>query len=30
MDEYAKIIIRVDDKNTEEHLKIAQFYEGKA
>ena len=23
MDEYANIIIKIDDKNTEEHLKIA-------
>ena len=30
MDEYANIILKVDDKNTEEHLKIAQFYEGKS
>lgn len=30
MDEYAKIILRIDDKNPEEHLKIAQFYEGKS
>ena len=30
MDEYAAIILRIDDKNVEEHLKIAQFYEGKA
>ena len=29
MDEYATIILKVDEKNTEEHLKIAQFYEGK-
>jgi hypothetical protein len=28
MDEYAKIIIKVDEKNVEEHLKIAHFYEG--
>jgi len=30
MDECANIIIKIDDKNVEEHLKIAQFYEGKA
>lgn len=30
MDEYAAIILRVDDKNIDEHLKIAQFYEGKS
>jgi hypothetical protein len=30
MDEYAAIILKIDDKNVEEHLKIAQFYEGKA
>lgn len=30
MDEYAKIILKVDEKNNEEHLKIAQFYEGKS
>lgn len=30
MDEYAKIILKIDEKNTEEHLKIAQFYEGKS
>jgi WD repeat-containing protein 19 len=29
MDEYANIIMKIDDKNIEEHLKIAQFYEGK-
>ncbi len=29
MDDYAKIILRIDEKNTEEHLKIAQYYEGK-
>jgi WD repeat-containing protein 19 len=28
MDEYAKIITKVDEKNVEEHLKIAQFFEG--
>lgn len=30
MDEYAKIILKVDGKNIDEHLKIAQFYEGKS
>lgn len=30
MDEYAKIILKVDGKNIEENLKIAQFYEGKS
>ena len=30
MDEYANIIIKIDDKNVQEHLVIAQFYEGKA
>jgi len=30
MDEYASIILKIDDKNIEEHLKIAQFYEGKS
>jgi len=30
MDEYATIIIKVDEKNVDEHLKIAQFYEGKS
>lgn len=29
MDEYATIILRVDERNVEEHLKIAQYYEGK-
>jgi WD repeat-containing protein 19 len=29
MDEYASIILKIDEKNTEEHLKIAQFFEGK-
>lgn len=29
MDEYAKIVLKHNDKDTEEHLKIAQFYEGK-
>jgi len=28
MDEYAKIILKIDERNVEEHLKIAQFYEG--
>lgn len=30
MDEYATIILKVDEKNIDEHLKIAQFYEGKS
>jgi len=30
MDEYANIILRVDDKNVNEHLKIALFYESKS
>lgn len=30
MDEYAKIILQVDDKNSEEHQKIASYYEGKS
>lgn len=30
MDEYATIILKVDEKNVDEHLKIAQFYEGKS
>ena len=30
MDEYAKIILQIDEKNTEEHLRIAQYYEGKS
>ena len=30
MDEYAKIILKIDEKNEDEHLKIAQFYEGKS
>lgn len=30
MDEYAKVILKIDDKNTEEHLKIAQYFEGKS
>lgn len=30
MDEYAKIILQIDERNTDEHLKIAQFYEGKS
>lgn len=30
MDEYAKIILQIDEKNTDEHLKIAQYYEGKS
>lgn len=30
MTEYSKIINRVDDKNIDEHLKIAQYFEGKS
>ena len=30
MDEYAAIIVKVDDKNLDEHMKIAQYYEGKS
>jgi WD repeat-containing protein 19 len=30
MDEYAKIILQIDEKNIDEHLKIAQYYEGKS
>lgn len=30
MDEYAKIIIKIDEKNIDEHLRIAQYYEGKS
>lgn len=30
MDEYAKIILKIDEKNEDEHLKIAQYYEGKS
>jgi hypothetical protein len=30
MDEYAKIILQVDEKNNDENLKIAQYYEGKS
>jgi len=30
MDEYAKIILSIDDRNIEEHLRIAQYYEGKS
>ena len=29
MDEYAKIILKTDDRNIDENLKIAQYYEGK-
>ena len=29
MDEYAKIVLKHNDRDTEEHLKIAQYYEGK-
>jgi hypothetical protein len=30
MDEYAKIILKTDEKNNDEHLRIAQYYEGKS
>lgn len=30
MDEYANIILKIDDRNIDENLKIAQFYEGKS
>lgn len=30
MDEYAKVILKIDDKNNDEHLKIGQYYEGKS
>ena len=30
MDEYAKIILQTDEKNADEHLRIAQYYEGKS
>lgn len=30
MDEYANIILKIDERNIEEHLRIAQFYEGKS
>uniref|UniRef100_A0A7S3IIZ4 IFT121-like zinc finger domain-containing protein n=1 Tax=Strombidium inclinatum TaxID=197538 RepID=A0A7S3IIZ4_9SPIT len=30
MDEYAKIILKIDEKNVDEHLKIAQYFEGKS
>ena len=30
MDEYAKIILQIDERNIEEHLRIAQYYEGKS
>lgn len=30
MDEYAKIILQTDEKNNDEHLRIAQYYEGKS
>ena len=30
MDEYARIILKVDERNTDEHLKIAQYFEGKS
>ncbi len=30
MDEYAKIILQIDEKNNDEHLRIAQYYEGKS
>lgn len=29
MDEYAKIVLMHNEKDVEEHLKIAQYYEGK-
>lgn len=30
MDEYAKIILKTDEKNIDEHIRIAQYYEGKS
>jgi len=30
MDEYANIILKTDERNIDEHLKIAQYYEGKS
>lgn len=30
MDEYAKVILQIDEKNADEHLRIAQYYEGKS
>ena len=30
MDEYAKIILQIDERNIDEHLRIAQYYEGKS
>ncbi len=29
IDKYAEVIGKMDDRNTEEHLRIAQVYEGK-
>jgi hypothetical protein len=29
MDEYARIILSIDDRSVDEHMKIAQYYEGK-
>jgi len=29
MDEYAKMVLKADDRNVDEHLRIAQYYEGK-
>lgn len=30
MDEYATIILKTDERNIDEHLKIASYYEGKS
>lgn len=30
MDEYAKIVLKYNEKDFDEHLKIAAFYEGKS
>lgn len=30
MDEYAKVILHIDERNIEEHTKIAQYYENKS
>lgn len=30
MDEYAKVILQIDDRNIEEHTKIAQYFENKS
>ena len=30
MDEYAHIILKVDERNIDEHLKIGAYYEGKS